>query len=121
LSKKDSNEEIEILEAREAIISTEEAEELAIQERIHEQEVEMNILNSSGTAEAITQTTAQGIKDPNHVYAKYVRVHVSWHHPNLQILHSSKYIWLRPLNLHFINIFYILILAILSKIPFIIY
>ncbi len=71
MSKKDTNEEIEILEAREAIISTEEAEELAIQERIHEQEVEMNILNSSGTAEAITQTTAQDIKDPNHVYAKY--------------------------------------------------
>jgi len=70
LSKNKEQSYDEILSAREAIVSTEEAEELAAQERILQQEAEAEAQPSTQKQQTIQSSPTQE-KDPTHVYAKY--------------------------------------------------
>ncbi len=60
----------EILVAREAIVSTEEAEEIAAQEKIWAHEAEMETQHNAGDSEAIPTPKVKRISK-DHVYAKY--------------------------------------------------
>jgi fatty acid desaturase len=60
-----------ILEAREAIISKEEAEELAAIERIHKQEQESKKETQESVKQSTTDNKQQQKVSPDHVYAKY--------------------------------------------------
>ena len=71
MSDKKNKSNDDLLSARESIVSTEEAEELAAQEKILKHEAEMAIQESSTSAEQIIKPTIEEEKDPTHEYAKY--------------------------------------------------